>query len=270
MTELGPAARSLIAAVGHADDPSDGDQERVRRALALSLGAGAIATTTVGSAAVAGSAAAGGTLAAKATPIAQLLLWFGLGAAGGVAVSVTAAASWPSAPISEVAPPAVTAPSAPGPAPRQATHSSRVPASPRVESSGPVWLHPARNPTREPAARAERATDDATASGPSRVATAAFPDSASGFSEEVRLLQLAQQARAAGRCDQSLRLLDEYARRFPRGALGSESLTARALCLCELGRGVEARAQRDRLGELHPGSPHLERLLRSCAGESRK
>jgi hypothetical protein len=262
MNELGPAARSLIAAVGHADDPSDGDQERVRRALALSLGTAVVATTTVGSAAV-----ASGTLAAKATPITHLLLWFGLGAAGGAAVSVAATASWPSAPISEVAPSALMAPSTPV---RQATHSSTLPASPRVESSGPVWLYAPRNPTREPAPRVERAPDDATAIGSSRVATAAFPDSASGFSEEVRLLQLAQHARAAGRCDQSLRLLDEYARRFPRGALGSESLTARALCLCELGRGVEARAQRDRLRELHPGSPHLERLLRSCAGEGRK
>jgi hypothetical protein len=96
---------------------------------------------------------------------------------------------------------------------------------------------------------------------------ASFDDSkADAFSEEVRLLERAQRARALGQCELALRFLAEYARRFPSGALKSESIGAEVLCLCELGRTTEAKALAHRLVASEPQSALARRLLASCVG----
>jgi outer membrane protein assembly factor BamD (BamD/ComL family) len=82
--------------------------------------------------------------------------------------------------------------------------------------------------------------------------------------DETRLLEQAQRARAAGRADEALRILSAYAARFPGGVLRSESLVMQVLCLCELGRHADAQALAEKLVRLHPESPLVPRLSRSC------
>ena len=99
--------------------------------------------------------------------------------------------------------------------------------------------------------------------------SAAFPAPAPVMTEgalrdETRLLEEAQRARAQGRAHEALGLLRTYRARFPGGALHSESLVMQVLCLCELGRQADAQALADELVRLHPESPLVPRLSRSC------
>jgi hypothetical protein len=110
------------------------------------------------------------------------------------------------------------------------------------------------------------------AAAPLEVAVSVADVSASetqAFSEEVRLLEQAQQARAAGRCELALLRLAEYGRRFPGGTLRSESIAAEVLCLCELGRSAEAEARARGLIAAEPQSALVKRLLASCVGRGK-
>jgi hypothetical protein len=265
MTELGPAGRNLIRAVGHADDPSEDDEERVRRALTTSLGVALLVGTTAGSAAASGSAAATG-LASKTISIAQLFFWFGAGATGGVAVAV-GATSWPDAQDANGAPIVSIGPSARHTVPPHSAPSSGGPSRPPNDAPEPLRRHHG-NPVPSPTETSAPELPDTSVVRTSGEAIAAFPETPSAFSEEVRLLERAQRSLATGRCDESLRWLDEYGRRFPRGVLERESLAVRTLCLCELGRDAEARALLERVPAVLPESPHLRQLRASCADDS--
>jgi hypothetical protein len=82
-----------------------------------------------------------------------------------------------------------------------------------------------------------------------------------GLSEEVALLSRAETELHASRFGKALRLLDEYERRFPKGALMQESVAARVQALCAVGRVADAMAQ---LKRLSPGSPHAGRARAAC------
>jgi hypothetical protein len=96
-------------------------------------------------------------------------------------------------------------------------------------------------------------------------ARGAAPRSPSGrLAEEVALLSRAESELHAGRFAKALLLLDDYERRFPKGALTQEDVAARVQALCGLGRAAAAKAQLKRLA---PGSPHASRARAACGNE---
>jgi hypothetical protein len=258
MSDLGPDAKGLIEQVGDGDGPSRADRERVRRLVSAGLAAASTAATTASLAA--GAAGTAGTSLAKSVGIAQLALWVGVGSAVGAAVSapVLLADATPPRPAA-VESAAAAVDRRPKPRARVAVPaplaSIEEPAQEAAAETPPpaVPRHPPPKPPPKPAEAAN---------------TAAFPTSPvvteGGLRAETRLLEQAQRARAAGRTDEALRILSTYGTHFPGGVLRSESLVMRVLCLCELGRHGEAQALAEELLRLHPESPLVPRLSRSC------
>lgn len=271
MSSLGTDAKDLIARAGHADDPSDADRERIRRTLALTLGGATVVSTTAAAAKIAVSlpgAGAAGALAAPTAWIAPIALWFGLGAAAGLGVVVLTAPE-PTAPPTTAALPSRLVPHghesahrlAPAASFNQPSPSASPPASPVSEAFS---TSKARRSV-EPSARAPKAPPITSEIGRARPSATADPP-VDSLSEEIHLLGQAQRARAAGRCEVSLNWLAQYALRFPRGALKSESITVEVLCLCELNRDAEAKARAAPWMTAAPDSALAQRLQRSCAG----
>ncbi|HEY3494305.1 MAG TPA: hypothetical protein VGK73_06455 [Polyangiaceae bacterium] len=86
------------------------------------------------------------------------------------------------------------------------------------------------------------------------------------LAEEVAILSRAQTELHAERFAESLRMLDEHARKFPRGALAQERRATRIQALCGMDRMAEAEAE---LAKLAPGSVHEGRARQACAGKRR-
>ena len=78
---------------------------------------------------------------------------------------------------------------------------------------------------------------------------------------EVALLSRATRDLRADRPAKSLKALDEYRRKFPKGLLSEEQRAARTQALCSLGRFDEAKA---RLAELAPKSPLAVQAKQFC------
>lgn len=115
-----------------------------------------------------------------------------------------------------------------------------------------------------PAEPASLASSSAPSAAPEAV-RGSGPRPASGrLAEEVALLSRAESELHAGRFASALRLLDDYERRFPKGALTQEDVAARVQALCGLGRAAAAKAQLKRLA---PGSPHARRARAACGNE---
>jgi hypothetical protein len=95
-------------------------------------------------------------------------------------------------------------------------------------------------------------------------AQASPPRGGGGLAEEVALLSRAETALHAGRFGSALRVLDDYERRFPRGALAQEDVSARVQALCGLGRVADAKSQ---LRRLAANSPHASRARAACGAE---
>jgi hypothetical protein len=90
--------------------------------------------------------------------------------------------------------------------------------------------------------------------------------SADALAEETRLLREADAATRAGEPSRALTLLEEHARRFPRGVLGEERDAERVLALCAAGRTADARAAGQRFLAARPGSALAGRVRASCGG----
>jgi hypothetical protein len=253
MSGLGRDAKDLIERVGNADGPTRTDRDRVRRLVATSLGiASSAAATTV----AVGSA---GASVLKSVGASQIALWLCVGTAVGAAVSAPLVLDSPAPAMSAAPAPRrvrarVSAPrSMPAPLPSAAIGDAQAPVEPSSPSRAALDVSKV-----EPSKAV-----------PSAPSVAAFPLSpprarAPRLREETRLLERAQKARAQGRPDVALGILHEYARAFPSGVLRSESLGARVLCLCELGRAAEAQALAEQLVRSDPGSPLIPRLSQSC------
>jgi hypothetical protein len=222
LSKLGPEAKALVSASRDALRPSGADRQRVLDALRVRI------------------AQAGGQPLAAATPSPvkgsswQLVSGLVVGAAliGTIAFQLQKPAS-----------PAPTAPAVP----------SIVVAAPAAPAA-PVPPAPAA--AREPAPLATASVSARPAvqgSGSSRAA--------SGLAEEVALLSRAETELHAGRFGSSLRSLDEYERKFPRGLLVQEDVAARVQALCGLGRVTEATVE---LKRLSPSSPHASRARAAC------
>ena len=76
----------------------------------------------------------------------------------------------------------------------------------------------------------------------------------------------ARSALRSGGAARTLALLDEHARRFPRGALAEDCDAERIFALCALGRDGEARSLASRFLTGHPASPHAPSVRASCGG----
>jgi type IV secretory pathway VirB10-like protein len=86
----------------------------------------------------------------------------------------------------------------------------------------------------------------------------------SDLEQEVKLLRGAQQALNSGDAPGALRLLNEHAKRYPRGALAGERAATQAVALCASGNQASGRAAAERFLKAQPGSPMASRLRSAC------
>jgi hypothetical protein len=285
MNELGPDARDLIRAVGDADGPTRADRERLRRALIATVGAAASTATTSTLAAQGGGGLLGAAVAGSAVAkvgVAHFLLSMGLGAMVGAAVVTSTTLRSREFPSTAAAPRLVAAPkSSISSSPSSPAHSAEpsfergappsrevrqpepLPGAPSVSRANP----PPREPVHPPPADLPAPSMPPVAEPPAPEPAGAGAGSrqeGSRFAEEMQLLAEAQRARAQGRPDLALQKLSDYERRFPTGVMRSESLAAEVMCLCEVGRPVDAQARAELLIQSDPTSPLVPRILRSC------
>jgi hypothetical protein len=241
MKQLSPSARRLFELARGQDEPDELARNRVARALAVRIAAGASLTAAGASAAT--SAAHLGWIAAKSALVVGVT---GVLVAGGWLTWRTLRPA--DSPFASPYQPAMVAKPAP------AVHAEEKPSpEPRpldtIRDPGkvPVYRKPARpavqseSPTRSPAVEAE-----------------------DRLRAETEALRLAQQALRERMPEQALRLLDEQDLRFRGGLLPQERTAARILALCQAGRVGEARVQALRFEQLWPRSALLGRVRAAC------
>jgi hypothetical protein len=206
------------------EEPSTGARERV---LAIAAFAG-----------VAGIAA-GGAIAPKAMTASgvALMKWLGIGA---VVVLAVGTASYVRTEASEQRAGERTAPTA---RPSIATAPTPPPASPDTTSGSVTPIAPAVAPAPPSAARAREHS---------------MPPST--LSDQVEDLDRIRAAIAAGEATRALHLVDDYNRRFPRGAFSEEAEVLRIEALIRRGDRVAASRAAERFLASHPASPHAARL----------
>lgn len=191
--------------------------------------------------------------AAKAYLAGALRSWSGAllfrAAVGG---TLGAAALWAGAEFSRSDPKAADRPDA-------ATTRTRAPALPPAPTPSASVEAPLGSPLAAPASATVRAP-----SSPRRSSAGRGVDS---LVEELSALERARRSFASGDAKGSLRLLDEYARRFPRPQLGSEAGMLRIEALVVNGERASAtRLARAALAR-QPNGPHARRL-RSLVAEA--
>jgi hypothetical protein len=130
--------------------------------------------------------------------------------------------------------------------------------------STPAAPAPAPLPPAAPPTAAEPVVAPAPAAPEARSVTRRPSDR---LAEEVEILSRAEKELHAGRFSGALRVLDEHAAKFPRGAMTQERVAARIHALCGAGRTVEANAE---LARLSPGSLHEGRAREACATGPKK
>jgi hypothetical protein len=249
MTGLGREAMALIAEARDGDDPTLADRDRVEAVIAARLATGAAAGLAAAAVATTSARASGapGAVGASALTgsVAKVLIWVATLSVIGATVAMFA--------------------SAPG--------RATAPIASTVNPAAPVATE-GNSQSGEPSLGAAVATPEATIpqvrAFPSTLAvvpTASSTRMPSGdVAAEVLVLREAHAAMRGGQAARALALLDEHARRFPKGALGEERDAARVAALCALGRVAEARAAADRFLRASPVSPHAGRVRASCGG----
>ncbi len=91
----------------------------------------------------------------------------------------------------------------------------------------------------------------------------------STLARENALLQRARTALGDGRPDDAMRLLDEHASAFPKGALQNVRAVVRIEALCEMGKGPQARAEARALLDARPSMTARRRIEKTCAATQR-
>ncbi len=229
MDELSPGARALLSAASSSDDPTSEDQERVRHAVLLRVGAIGIGTAALASR----TAQAKGLLGTFSSKVgAALVVVLGGSAATYVAlqpkaepapVTISAAARTPTAAAQEKdAKPASAAE-------QQALQVEDLP----TQEAKPQQRSAARAQAVAPADVKE---EEAPAVEKSKQAT---QDS---FGEERQLISSADTALKSGMTGQAVSLLAEHAARFPRGMLANEREGLRLVARCQGGAKQSTRA----------------------------
>jgi TolA-binding protein len=241
-----PEAVERLLEAAEAEKPSEGSLRRVL----LGVGAGLGAT---GAAATAGAVATAGTGAALATGKAVAAgawvkwVFLSVAAVGAGTVAVRQASNG-----SEAPPAALTVVTAPKPEPLA---TAVVPSVAATETVPPVVETPAAEEPPKPRVVA--------ASKPASAPVAAqAPIDAERLAEEVRAVDRARSALAAGRASEALAALDEYDSRFGGARFAPEALYLRMQALLSLGRKAEAQSAAERLVRGYPKSPHTARARR--------
>jgi hypothetical protein len=234
---LSREARGLVdAARREAGGPTQQQRKRMRRAVMVAVGTGAVA----------GAAATSGTAAAAITTSSAV----GVVAKVGIAAMMVALVGGGVALLSQSDEAPVLAPTAVTPV------ASAVLVAVASTQAEPL-------PVPEPIA-----TTSASASvtpaviAPSSAAHPVDSEKNGGLAEEVELVKAAQNAVAAGNHSEALVSLDRYAARFPKGMLGYEASALRAIALCGVGRKQEGRAIQKAMSE--SGSPLAARIEAAC------
>ena len=227
-------ARRVIELTRAARTPRPEDKNRVRRALTLSLAAGAAAAPMIADAAVAAGKAVSVGAAGTAVKAA------GIGAAASMKMVVSAmvvaslgagAYVWTGIkrPASVATPAPMTAPVDPTPA--------EIPPTETPTDQG-IALRPL------PPASANRGKDPLLA--------------------DLALLQRVQQAWRGGNAAQAFELAQQHVHRFPKSPLALERDALRVFTLCSLGRKAEARSLAKDLVKRAPRSPLRTSVQESC------
>jgi hypothetical protein len=241
-------ARTFLALVRDAEDPTPADEARVLLALRATLAAGA-ASTAIASAARAGRPSARPNARGPEASATLGTQWLLIGAL---------AASFATGDAPRAAP-AVAQSSAHAPAEAAALSTAREPdaaARPTPERPAPVSNEAdAISSRRRPAAPDGRETR--------RARRAARSDGTSGLRAELELLERVQLALRRGDAGAALRALDAH--RTDDRVLLAERRAARILALCGLGRAAEARAAAAEFERQHPNSVQSAAIASSCA-----
>jgi hypothetical protein len=238
-----------LVRAAQAEQPSEISLGRTLTALGVGLATTSVApgASAAGTAANAGTAApvAGAGASAKATLAltgGMIAKWTALGATVATLASVGSYAlrGAEQAPAASIAAPA--RPDA-GSVPRASAYSKQTTLAP---GSSVGVAEVAKTP---PAARAA----------PVAAAASSLPLDTETLAEEVRSVDRARAALAAGRAAQTLAVLDDYERRFPKRGFAPEALYLRMEALLALGRAAQARAIAERLLASYPNSLHRAR-----------
>lgn len=237
--DLDPEARRILSLAREARTPSPEDKARVERRLAMSIGAGVLATTATATTVAAGQAAQG-VLVGKVVTLGALKWWLGgsavlIAALGGAAVVAT-------------------------PTPKENRPAEeRVVAVAEEAREDPEAPAPETGEVTEPA-QAEPAAERAVA--PKRKPSRARGDS---LQKELALLHRAHAAWRNGEPQAALKLVREHKRRYPTSNLELERDALEVLSLCELGKSDRAaRIARDLLTRA-PNTPLRASIEESCA-----
>jgi hypothetical protein len=228
------------------------NERPTQASLAKSLSAAAL-----GLGALAGSSSASGAALGVATKATLLggATWFKTGVfVAGIAVVTTGGVYVATSPVPAASQPTVSTPrpSAAAPAPPAPAVSPAPEVSRAIEPWTPATASVGPTPRPAPAQLSPGAPK------PALEATTPL-EAADQLAEEVRWVDAARAAVAAGQGAEALRLLDGYDQRYRSRGFAPESLYLRMRALVSLGRGEEARAVASRLARSYPATPQAAR-----------
>jgi hypothetical protein len=280
MTGLSHDARAILDAARRESAPTDADRERLRSSLAVIVGPLPMPKAQP----VSAGAAASMSVTMKIGLAGVALFVAGIGAASLLQRQVSAgqqAGAVQAIKVVDPVPSATPPPSQPAPvvvAPAPPVSPLEKPAEPEAVRE-PPRSRPARpSLTRSPVFAPMDLTEEAKAPEPAKPAPTAptaplappanpeSPRTTSALADELALVREAQVAARAGNPSKALQLLDDHARRFPRGTLREERIAARVHALCALGRRGEASEEAETFLAETPQSPYASRVRDSCAG----
>jgi hypothetical protein len=254
MDELSPGARALLSAASSSDDPTSDDQERVRHAVllrvgAIGIGAGTAALTTR-------TAAAKGLLSSFGSKIgAALVVVVGGSAAVGYVATRDEIEKAPVASAATFKPRAAAPVAAPSGEASPAAEALQIEDLPE-ERALPRRAAPVERALPHTGGRAEPEPKEEPA--PAQVEAPDF------FQEERQLINSADTALRGGRNGQALSLLAEHAARYPNGALAQEREGLRLIARCQGGAKQSTQAAAESFIERAPRSPVAPRVRSAC------
>jgi hypothetical protein len=228
--------------------------------------------TATGAAGLAGTLTGAAPVFAAKLAVTQVLLWGALGLGVGITTTAATVVLTSKSPVDS---PTTSAKAVPGRPIQGATRP--VPArggQPDVRTqglSGPsarasVATAPTTERVRATLAEGEPGTArPAALTGRDERSERALSGPASTLAEETRLLRAAQAARREGRESLALELLEDHARRFPRGVLWTERSVTQALALCAQGQAEASNRLREQVLEQTPNVPAVSRIRTPCA-----
>lgn len=236
MDDMSHELRALTESARRGDDPTDDDRARVRRALALKLGAAALTT---------GAASAGSTASAAVSKGVFAAWWIKVGVVALVTLSVATGITLTRSKRT-VTPARVSAPVA---APRARVAPEHVEAD---DHEGPV-----ESVVQAPDAGAAPAPRSAT-----QRQSPSVREEASDLTEELAALRESRRAMSVGEPARAIEILDAYARSHRGGAMAVEREGARLIASCAAGRDV--RAEAEAFVARHGDAPLASRVRAGC------